>query len=186
LFPTAVTHTVIDEVKDAPGYWSGWGPSSFYHGHLWQRRFHVRTQPSNVAQYHTFLSVSEVGPASTIVALEDAGKVQGVHIDPVNGNDVVVVHNSQQGANIDPTYRDPDHPAQVDAQRFRETGFTFTWTPGSGTTEWIQNDLNPANTWTYTIDGGSSQPITEDANGHWSATLTATSGVAHTIVVTGS
>ena len=112
--------------------------------------------------------------------------MQGVHVDRASGIDIVALFNSQQGSNITATYRSAAHQTEVPAQHFRETGFTFTWTPSTSTTLLLLNDLNPANTWTYTIDGGGSQAISEDAKGHWSATISAPSGNAHAIVVTGS
>jgi hypothetical protein len=183
LFPASPTHTIINETTDT-GYWSMWATK--YAQNPQYKRFHVRTQPNNVAQFHTFLSVHEVGTASTVVAVEDSGKVQGVHVDRASGIDIVALFNSQQGSNITATYRAAAHQTKVPAQHFRETGFTFTWTPRTSTTLLLLNDLNPANTWTYTIDGGGSQAISEDAKGHWSATISASSGNAHTIVVTGS
>lgn len=210
LFPTAnLDHTIVDETEarvinaSDPDFGYEWKYNATYT--VWefhysqtpaQLGYHVRTRSTANDQFNTFLSVFQFGAetAGALVAKEDAGKVQGVHLNPASGNDVLALFNSEQGATtLTDSYYSNNHQTEVPPQHLRETGFTIAWTPTTANTLVLLHGLNPANTWTYAIDGGAPVSITpEDGSadgevpGHWSGTIAATSGVAHTIVVTGS
>jgi hypothetical protein len=182
-FPDTFTATEVNEKTTT--HWSAWTSTIKAHA---QARFHLRIAPTDNVQFNTFGTVTEIGTAGTVTPKEDSGKVQGFHIARASGDkDVLALFNSEQSANLSSTVAGNDSlDNELDVVRFRETGFTITWTPTTATTLVILNDLNPANTWTYTLDGGASTPITEETNGQWSATIAASSGNPHTIVVTGS
>lgn len=180
-FPADYTATIVNE--DTTTHWANWNATIKA---MPQSRFHVRIAPTDNVQFNTFGTVHEIGTAGTINPKEDAGKVQGFHVVRAVGQDVLALFNSEQSANLTNLTTDhASHNESVESARFRESGYTITWTADDAAgTLVILNDLNPANTWTYTINGGGSNAITEDANGHASFTVTGTG--AKTIVVTGS
>ena len=177
-YPTTFNSTIVNELTDMstmPG-WSRVAKS--------ERKYHVRNWPTNTQQWNTFLTVKEVGTAGAVNAKTDEGKVEGAHIVRPGEADALVLFNAEQGANLVSTAAHTSHQTDLSGVRYRGTGFTVSWTAVASTTWGILNDLNPANTWTYTLDGGASTPITEDANGQAYIPFSGTG--AHTLVVTGS
>ena len=68
-------------------------------------------------------------------------------------------------------------------QRLFESGMTFGWTAAVSPTTVYLCGLDTTKTWTYTVDGGGSQSLTESANGVGIISVSGTG--AHTIVLTG-
>jgi hypothetical protein len=75
--------------------------------------------------------------------------------------------------------------AVLETARYRAAGsFTVTYTQATASPKVILLDLNPSLTWSYTVNGGGSVAITEDASGL--AELSLSTAEAKTLVVTGS
>lgn len=146
----------------------------------------VRIWPTNVQDFDTFLNVFQVGESpGTVTLLEDAGKVQGVHLTRPDNSDLVVLFNSEASATINTTSFHASHDAAIPLQRFRESGFTVSWTASNvlGTDVFI-NDLNPSNSWTKDINGAGAEALSEDSGGH--VTFNVPGSGAQSLVVVGS
>jgi hypothetical protein len=147
----------------------------------------VRIWPTNVQDFDTFLNVFQVGNSPGAVTLiEDAGKVQGVHVVRPAQNDLVVLFNSEASAALNTTSFHASHDAAIPLQRFRETGFTISFTATTASTDVYMNDLNPANAWTLNIDGGGANALGVDTGGHVAGAGLAIGTGPHTFVVVGS
>jgi len=188
LLPAVQTRTVYDlDVDNSPVInWNQVYAGAGSTGAVERAAFdQVRIWPTVQASWHTFLNVFQVGATpGAVTLLEDSGKVQGVHVVRTGQSDLVVLFNSEQSAALNTTAFHASHAAAIPLQRFRETGFTVSWTATAAVTDIFFNDLNPANTWTRNIDAGGAVAITEDTGGHFRTEHAGTG--PHTMVVVGT
>jgi hypothetical protein len=184
VYPTSFASTIYDETAANPGGAGIWNKVS-----AGEKKFHIKIYPTDDVLFNTFVTVAQVGTAGVSTGVEDAGKAQGVHLTRAGGADVLAVFNAEAGAALTPASWHVSHDDDLEVVRYRETGFTISWTASvAGSTLVLLNDLNPANSWTIAVDGGAPSTInaaTLTANkGHYKATISGAG--AHTIVIVGT
>lgn len=158
--------------------------------HASERGWRTRVEPTSNTQWNVLMRVitaRNAGTAApTITELTPTNNAVGVQITRTGNDDRVVVANGAQGADItQATPTAAQATAVLETARYRAAGsFTFTYTQTTASAKALLLDLNPALTWTYTVNGGAPIAITEDSSGF--EELTISTAEAKTIVVTGS
>lgn len=146
----------------------------------------VKLWPTSMGDFHTYLNVFQVGTGTATPTVIQNNNAECAHVVTTGMNDILACFNATQGADLNDTPYHSSHAAVLDSVRLRGAGsFTVAYTASATTTEFYLAHLDPARTWTYTIDGGGSNAISEDSGGFARIPLSLAAG-PHTIVVTGS
>ncbi len=156
LLPAAQTKTVYDETSLAASD-EFWG-RAIIPSELGQ---HVRVSPATVQDFDTFLNTVQVGVAGVATLVEQAGEVQGVHLTRPTQDDALAVFNAKAAAPLVDVAYDPSHAAALDRAHLRATGYQVTWTATAQTLVFLL-DLDPAKTWTRSVDGSAAVALTLD------------------------
>jgi len=153
-----------------------------------EARYQVRIWPSTAwpndanNYWYVFLNVvfaTDIsgGPTTSAITVQDGtGTIAaGTRITRTSLNDVVVMFSQVPSTGSWPT---------TTFNRVLQSGYTFTWTATTATTNVILCDLSTSKTWTYTIDGGGSQSLSVDSSSGVGVIAVTGTG-SHTIVLTG-
>lgn len=124
--------------------------------------------------------------APTITSLTPTNNCGGVLITRPGNDDVVVIWNAAQGASIPQLYPTATQATAVlQTARYKTAGnCSTTWTQTTATAKVLILDMLPSLGWAYTLDGGGSTALTEDAGGLDDLSVSGTG--SHTLVHTGS
>lgn len=187
VYPASFASTIYDETATM----SGWNAccTSASNPIASERKFQVKVYPTDDVLWNTFLTTYQVGTQGVATAIEDAGKAQCVELTRPLQADVLACFNSEAGASLNPTAYHSTHAAALDVVRYRESGYTITWTASAAaSTLVLLQDLNPANSWTIAIDGGAPSALNGTTlttnKGHYTTTISGAG--SHTIVVVGT
>lgn len=182
-YPIVFGSTIYNETSNPDG-WTLWSkiPTPL-------KKFHVKVYPTDSVLFNTFLTVTQIGTAGVVTATEDSGKTQCAHVTRPTQADVLACFNSEAGASLNPIAYSTSHPTDLAVVRYRETGYTISWTASSAaSTLVLLQDLNPANSWTINVDGGGAVAIngaTLTTNkGHYTTTISGAG--SHSIAIVGS
>jgi hypothetical protein len=153
-----------------------------------QRAWRIKVTPASAQQWNPLLAViavTDAGETVTATMVEDgANDAIGALISRASDEDVLAVFNAIEGAEITQAEPTPTECAAVLLEvRLRTSGYTINWDPSSATTLVKLFDLHPSTSWSYTIDGGASTPLTVDANGIGEFSVSGSG--AHALVLTG-
>lgn len=176
LFPASLGYEIVDEVTSTDPRFTEMGA---------ERKAHVKIWNSSYSQFDAWLQVVQIGGNGTLTALEDVGKVRGVHLTRAGQSDFVTFFNAQNGGALAPTlgYSSTHVPALRNI-RFRGQSFTVSFTAVASTSLVVANDLHPGSSWTLNIDGAGANGILPDAGGQYSFTVSGTG--AHTLAFVGN
>ncbi|AMV24585.1 Fibronectin type III domain protein [Gemmata sp. SH-PL17] len=162
-----------------------------------EARYQVRVWPSTpwpadtTNTWDTFLNVvfmADVsgGPATqtaTLVQDSTGGtKAAGALVTRSAQNDLLVMFGAAPSSGLWPA---------TTFNRVESSGYTVTWTAVAGTTNVVLANLDPAKTWTYTVDGGGAQSLAVSVDWGDAARIGAAGEIqvsgtgSHTIVLTG-
>lgn len=161
-----------------------------YNASAAEKKWRTDVTPNVAAQWNCLSRVVTARNAATSAPTENeltpTNNAAGLHLVRSGNDDRVVVWNCAQGASISQSF-----PTQAQATtvlqdaRWRAAGsYTFSYTQTTATAKVLLLDLDPDLTWTYTVNGGASTPITEDSSGL--EELSISTAEAKTIVVTGT
>ena len=170
--PASATNTVENETTlYTTSYFS---VGSF--GNPAEKKFHVKIVPTATNQWEPFLNVWDAyanGSPSTVTLVQDTtNKVDGALVTKSNIN-VLTLFNSTQGPDlIGPVSVgggywdwDPANQTTLANVRFKTNSYSVTFNAGSNPTKIFLFDLKPTGTWSYTINGGSSNSLTVSSEG---------------------
>ncbi len=163
LLPASQTRTLYNESTFWPDQ-SSWAVVSA------ERLYHTRIRPAPSGQWHTFLNVVQVHDGVTLTNTAVSGTAgpttEGVFLRRPSERDVLVMFSA------------------VTTGRVLTSGYTVQWTAVAVNTDVYLADLSPTKTWSYTVDGGASTPLTPGSAGLGRLTVPGTG--AHTLVLTGT
>lgn len=163
LLPASVTITNYDETTVLSG-------TDFSDS---EKKWQARIKPATDQQWDTFLNVVQVydgssQPTVTLIESSAGQTYQGAQVARSGDDDAITMFGGRASA----------------GNRLITTGTTFGWTQGTATATLVLCDLDPAKTWTYSLDGGGAASLTISANGV--AVFTVNTAAAHTLVLTGA
>lgn len=156
-----------------------------------ERKWRTTTQPTSDTQWNCLFDVVSArnsgSAAPTLTELTVTNNGAGVLITRTGNDDRVVVANCGQGPSFSQNYPSlAQTTTQLSTARYRAAGsYTVSYTQTTATAKVLLLDLNPALSWAYTLNGGASTPITEDASGLEELSIGGGAGVK-TLVITGS
>lgn len=183
-YPTSFASTTYNVAVDTM---PGWAATTTKN--IGERKYQIKVYPTDNVLFNTFLTTYQVGTAGTVTATEDAGKAQCAHVTRPTQADVLACFNAEEGTALNATAYHASHPTDLAVVRYRESGFTISWTASAAASTLVfLQDLNPANSWTINVDGGGAVAISGASlttnKGHYTTTVTGAG--AHSIVIVGS
>jgi len=157
------------------------------------QRYVSRLTPTTYQKWDTVASVMQAGeltPGVSNTKVSSAGgEAKGVLVHRPGVNDVVVLFNARQAADLPPVQTDwnylrynPAVMGLLKAGRLHQTGFAVNVTTTTSAATIHLADLDPSKNWTIRIDGAASAPLAVSAEGLGHVTLT--SAGSHHIEIT--
>lgn len=182
LLPAAVTLTNHNESNTTD---RGFGGISWttYFGASEDGEGHVHVVPNSAADWQPFLTVCAVGAVGTISTINAANDYAGVRITRSGSADLVALFNATPGASLRAqTYGANRRAILLSAWKKTTTFGPVAWTAVGTSSDVFICQLDPARSWTRSVDGGAAQALTVSAQGI--ARITVSGAGAHTLTVT--
>ncbi len=139
--------------------------------------YNIRLYPSVEQAFDTFLNVLEVSDATssttnTLIKSDQGSPVDGVVVARSGQNNVIAMFSAQVGQKLTASVNangiytpDPTLHARLKKFRILDTGYSFSASTSTSTTDLYLMDLNSAKAWTITVDQGSPTALTVSSQG---------------------
>ncbi len=166
LLPTGATRTVEDESTLWPTIFGKGQPNTY--------GFDVKVVPSSDIKWNTLLNVWDAhgsGSEATVSLVQDVPHAVDATLVTKGNQSVLAAFNGIQGADIPLLrmsggfgYWQSGVDTVLNTVHLRTSDYSLTWN-SAVPTKALLFDLNNSISWTYTINGGASTPLTVDSNG---------------------